>query len=86
MKKPLFVCAVIGFVVPLMWGILSFVLFTAPQSRFADLYWAAVYITCPPWGLPALWGSIVMPFANAALYAGIAYCLISVRRVISGKH
>jgi hypothetical protein len=47
MMRIVLVSMLVGFVVPIFWGVLSFVLFNAPQSPLADLYWDAVHITSP---------------------------------------
>ena len=76
MKRVVIIGAVIGFAVSIFWGIVGFLLFTAPQSPMVDLFWKAVHITCPPWMIPesssVLGNAFVTPFLNAALYAGIA--------------
>jgi hypothetical protein len=41
--------SVIGFCVPIGWGILSFMLFSAKESTWTTVYWWCVYITCPFW-------------------------------------
>lgn len=83
MRRLIVISSAVGFLVPIFWGILGFILFSAPQSRFTDLYWATVYVTCPAWFNPGLWGSIIMPFANAVLYAGIAYFLVTTMRTMA---
>jgi hypothetical protein len=69
------VAAVVGFVVPILWGIASFILFNARESIWTKLYWAAVYLTCPFWVLPGITGELLMPFLNAGLYAVLAFLL-----------
>lgn len=61
--------AIAGFFVPIFWGILGFILFNAPESKWTDMFWDAVYITCPFWAIPGLLGRFSMPFLNAGLYA-----------------
>jgi hypothetical protein len=39
----------LGFFVPIFWGVLGFIFFSAPESRWTDLFRNLVYITCPPW-------------------------------------
>jgi hypothetical protein len=83
LAKRIFIWMVIGAFVPIFWGIAGFILFNARQSRWTDLFWNAVYITCPPWLLPDDWSMWITPLANAVLY-GLAAFLISIAiRVIS---
>jgi hypothetical protein len=82
-KRFIKIGAIIGFFVPIFWGIVSLILFTAPQSRFADIYWIVVHFTCPPWSIspvssPILGNTLATPFLNAALYAGIALIMYAV--------
>jgi hypothetical protein len=79
-KKMVIIASSLGFLVPLFWGIAGFVLFNLKEGFLSDVFWGAVYITCPFWVLPGLWGSIVMPFLNAALYGGIAFIFASKSR------
>src|SRR5271163_1590420 len=69
MKNTIMISAAIGFCVPIFWGFAGFVLFTAHESMWTNLFWNAVYFTCPFWALPGNLGMIVMPFLNAALYS-----------------
>ena len=83
MTRTIIVWAIIGAAVPLLWGILGFVLFTMPESVWSDLFWSSVYITCPPWLLPenALsW--LITPLANGLLYAGLAFLVLGTRRLL----
>lgn len=64
--------------VPLFWGIMSFVLFNLPEGLFSRLYWDAVYITCPFWIIDGDKAMFFMPLLNGALYSTIA--LFFVRR------
>jgi hypothetical protein len=74
MKKWIFLAAGIGFVMPILWGIVGFVYFTAPQSRSTDLFWTAVHVTCPFWDLPGgIVSTILTPVLNAGLYGVIAF-------------
>ena len=76
MAKRVALWAAFGFCVPIFWGVMAFVFFTAPESRWTDLFWYSVYVTCPPWLLPEnSW--LLTPLANAALYGLVAF-LISV--------
>jgi hypothetical protein len=70
--KRIYVAAAIGFCVPIFWGGAGFVLFNAPQSTLTDMFWYAVYVTCPSWLLPensASW--ILTPTLN-----GLTYCFL----------
>jgi hypothetical protein len=70
--------AALGCAVPIFWGVMAFIFFTAPQSRWTDLFWYSVYVTCPPWRLPEnSWSMWITPIANALLY-GLAALLISI--------
>lgn len=73
--------AFLGFCVPIFWGVMGFAFFTAPESRWTDLFWYSVYVTCPPWLLPEnSWSMWITPIANAALYGLIAILIsISIR-------
>ena len=68
----------LGFFMSIFWGVTSFILFDARESRWTDLYWDLVYISCPPWLLPEnSWFMWITPIANAFLY-GLAAFLISI--------
>lgn len=88
MKRTVTTAAIIGFAVPIFWGIVSFITFTAPESAATEFYWDVVHVTCPPWLIPesSVFGSpLATPFVNAALYAGIvvvAYGLKHLKRVL----
>lgn len=75
--------AVIGFCVPIGWGIVSFVLFLAKESTWTTVYWWCAYITCPFWLLPTSTATTVLtPFLNALIYGIIAFLVIKGRGVI----
>ena len=81
--------AAIGFVVPGFWGVLGFIFFNAPQSSWTDLFWALVYITCPPWLLPETSlapGWVVAPILNACLYGLIAMVIVHIRRTTQTRN
>jgi hypothetical protein len=92
MLRRLIPWSVIGFCVPIGWGILSFVLFSAKESTWTTVYWWCVYITCPFWLLPTNTTStvtntantVLMPFLNALMYGIIAFLVIKGRRVVRG--
>jgi hypothetical protein len=68
----------IGALVPIFWGLVSFIYFGTPNSRWTDLFWNVVYITCPSWLLPENnWSILTTPLANAVLY-GLAVFLVSI--------
>jgi len=77
------ISAAIGFCVPIFWGFAGFVLFTAHESMWTNLFWNAVYFTCPFWALPGNLGMIVMPFLNAALYSCVGLIIRFLYRSIS---
>lgn len=77
MKKWILLATFIGFIMPLFWGILSFAYFTAPQSRWTDLFWRAVHVTCPLWDLQV--PTVLTPFLNAGLYGLIVFGLGKLR-------
>jgi hypothetical protein len=61
--------------VPIFWGIMGFLTFTAPQNAWADMFWDTVHRTCPPWlitGPTIFANSLATPVLNAALYGGVA--------------
>jgi hypothetical protein len=72
--------AIIGGLVPLWWGVLSFVFFNARESVWTNTYWTIVYATCPFWYLPGDAGMILMPILNAGLYALVAAGLVTIRK------
>jgi hypothetical protein len=76
--------AIVGFCVPIFWGIVSFIFFTAPESVWTDRYWMLVYITCPPWLLPEITASwfewLITPLANAILYGCVAIIILATTR------
>jgi hypothetical protein len=66
--------AAVGFCISIVWGVLGFALFTAPNSWWTDAFWDAVYISCPPWLLPENTLSwLLTPVLNAVLYAALAF-------------
>ena len=75
--------SVIGFCVPLGWGTLSFILFSAKESTWTTVYWWCVYITCPFWLLPTnIATTVLTPFLNALMYGIIAFLVIKGRGAI----
>jgi hypothetical protein len=63
-----------GFLVPIFWGVMAFLLWGAPQDRFAELFWQVVYLTCPFWGIDNH-SMILLPALTGVLYAGMAVIL-----------
>ncbi len=83
MKKMVIRFAILGFAVPLFWGVAGFVFFSVKESIWTTIFWWLVYVTCPFWLLPAnLFTTIITPFLNAALYGGIAFLFLLVRNVL----
>jgi hypothetical protein len=70
--------AVVGFAVPVFWGLMSFVFFNAKESVWTTIYWYVVYVTCPVWlfDMP----SILTPVLNAILYGILAFLILSMLR------
>jgi hypothetical protein len=83
-RKLVVIWALVGCAVPVFWGVVSFIFFTAPESKWTDFYWYVVYITCPPWLLPETpyaWISwIDTPIANGLLYGAVAFAILTFRR------
>jgi hypothetical protein len=76
--------AAIGFMAPVLWGVLGFILFNARESFWTTLFWILVYITCPFWLLPESSISwldwLDTPVLNACLYGSIAMVIVRIRR------
>ena len=75
--------AAIGFMVPVFWGVLGFILFNARESIWTTLFWILVYITCPPWLVPETSmtpGWVVAPILNACLYGTVAVGIVRLHR------
>jgi hypothetical protein len=75
----IFAAAVVGALVPPFWIAMGFLLFNMPQSHASDLFWDAVYITCPSWLLPG-WSVLRMCLLNALLYGLIAFLVVAILR------
>jgi hypothetical protein len=75
----IFAAAVVGALVPPFWIAMGFLLFNLPQSHASDLFWDAVYITCPSWLLPG-WSVLRMCLLNALLYGLIAFLVVAILR------
>jgi hypothetical protein len=79
-RKRIVIWGIVGGIMPLLWGIASFLLFNARESIWTDIYWYAVYVTCPSWLLPETQLSwLVTPSLNGILYAGVALSVCAVR-------
>jgi|SRR5579862_311138 len=76
--------AAIGFFVPLFWGILGFLNFNAHESVWIDIYWNAVYITCPSWMITgsSIGSDLLMMILNAALYGSLAVLIMSMFKAV----
>jgi hypothetical protein len=61
----------IGALVPLFWGVLALVTFNAPEGRFSNLFWRAVYLTCPFWVIGGQKALVLMPLLNGLLYSAL---------------
>ena len=85
MKRTILISSLVGFAIPLFWGFAAFVLFNMKESAASNAFWACVYITCPFWFLPGLWGSIAMPILTAALYGLIGFAVRLIARRISAS-
>lgn len=76
--KRVAIWALVGLLVPVFWTVLGFLLFNARQSRWTDLFWDLVYVTCPPWLLPEnRWSTVLTLGLNAILY-GLIALLVSI--------
>ncbi len=70
--------AVVGGLVTIFWGVISFILFGARESMFTKALSMMICATCPPWCFPVaigIAGSFLTLVLNATLY-GAAACLI----------
>jgi hypothetical protein len=78
MKRSVKIGAVIGFLMPILWGFASFLLFNLPEGPAADLYWRLNHIFCPFFIFPTI---IELPL-TAGLYALVASSItIAIRRL-----
>jgi hypothetical protein len=68
-KQAMIVAWVIGALVPLFWGIAGFLLFNLREGLLSQLFWGAVYITCPFWFINGQKAIILMPILNGCMYA-----------------
>jgi uncharacterized membrane protein len=86
MKKHLAVAAMIGFFLPLFWGMLSLILFNLRDPLWTRVFWFSVYATCPGWWMPGGTDLAVVatPFLNAAAYVAAVYMFLLVKRRLAG--
>jgi hypothetical protein len=85
-SKRIFIWMVIGALVPMFWGVMSFIFFTARESHWTDLYWNVVYVTCPAWLSPeSKWSMLITPLANTVLYGLIAFLVSIALRGLSSR-
>lgn len=81
-RRRVWLAALIGFCVPILWGIVGFVFFSAQQSAWTNAFWIVVYLTCPTWVFPNF-GMVLVPLSNALLYVVLAALLGRIRRAHS---
>jgi hypothetical protein len=83
-EKRVVIWGLVGCAVPMFWGVVGFILFNARESRWTDIYWYTVYISCPPWLLPENnWSWLLTLLLNGVLYAGVALLVSTVREDIA---
>jgi len=85
-RKHGLIWAAVGLGVPIFWGVVGFVLFSAPNSWWTDMYWNLVCITCPSWLLPetsANW--LITPILNAGLYGTVAVVIVGMSRRLRNR-
>lgn len=75
-KVLLIVGFLVGALIPVFWGILSFLLFNLQEGWFSRAYWKTVYITCPFWRISGEKAMVLMPLLNGCLYAALAVCIV----------
>jgi hypothetical protein len=80
MKKALWIGAVIGFLMPIAWGFLSFALFNVPKSPAAELYWKLNHLFCPLHAFPTLIELPGTAFIYAVLTILVVYFQIRLKR------
>ncbi len=59
----------IGACIPLFWGIMGLILFNVPEGLGSQIFWSAVYITCPFWVIEGNKALFLMPLLNGIMYA-----------------
>jgi hypothetical protein len=78
-KRVVMGAAIIGFVVPIGWGLLELLFFNAHDSLWTTALLVAARVTCPPWLLNGFWGDIGSPLLNAVLYGVLALLVCAFR-------
>jgi hypothetical protein len=81
--------ALIGALVRIFWGVLGFVFWGGRNSWLTDLFYDAIYVTCPPWLIPipdrgvlgGVLGDLVTSTVNAVLYGTVFVAAGAVRKM-----
>jgi|ERR1700733_3806957 hypothetical protein len=73
----IFIAFAAGALVPLIWGILGFLLFSVPEGALSRAFWHAVYVTCPSWRIDGYISYLLTPLLNGVMYATVAAAVIS---------
>jgi hypothetical protein len=71
---------VVGALVPLLWGVVEFLLFNVPEGSLSRLFWSAVYLTCPFWVIEGNKALVLMPLLNGIMYCAIVAMLALLHR------
>lgn len=92
-KRFIWVIAAIGFMMPIVWGIMELVFMHARLAPRAERTWNTLrLVTCPVWNLDLPgFASIGFPILNAMLYAGVTSVVLKVaenvhRAKVSSSH
>lgn len=85
MRKRILIAAILGFIVPIVYGFIEMLFFNAQDTLLVEFFagWLP-RILCPAWMLAdgsAFW-FIAIPFLNAATYALIAYLLLQTKKIL----
>ena len=67
--RTLIIGFLVGALVPLFWGIVGFLLFSAREGLGSRIFWDAVYLTCPFWAIEGNKALVLMPLLNGLTYA-----------------
>jgi hypothetical protein len=77
-RRFLVIVGMIGFFVPVFWGVLGLILFNAPEGLFSNVFWNMVYVSCPFWLiLPEQYAFWLIAPLTATLYMSI-YCIVRI--------
>jgi hypothetical protein len=77
-RRSLVIAGMIGFFVPVFWGVLGFILFNVLEGMFSKVFWDMVYVSCPFWLiLPEQYAFWLMAPLTAILYIAI-YCIVKI--------